>query len=532
MTAVSQDSGSTAQPFGCTTQPSGSPAQPSGSIEAGDRQRFESLNPATGEPLDSFPINTAEDVAAAVERARIAAAWWAELGASGRRARLTAWRAQLVQRTDELAELISRENGKPHDDAVVEVVLTIAHLAWAARNAGRVLRRRRVNPGLLAINHSATLEYLPFGVVGVIGPWNYPLHTPMGSISYALAAGNAVVFKPSEYTPAVGQWLVDSFAQVVGEQPVLQLVTGFGATGAALSEAGVDKLAFTGSAATGRLVMASCARSLTPCVIECGGKDALIVAADADLDRAAEQAVWGAMFNGGQTCAGVERVYVEAPVYDEFIAKVTEQAAGIRTGGPDGQGTHGSQGVLHYGAITMPGQLDVISRHIREAIAHGGRALVGGPDSVRGPYVEPVVLVDVPPDQPAVTEETFGPTMVISKVADLNEAVEAANSGDYGLGASVFSRGHGRQLADRLTAGMVSVNSVLTYASVPGLPWGGSGHSGFGRIHGPDGLREFARSRAVTSQLFDIPLKLATFARPDASIGQLRQLARLRWGRR
>lgn len=508
------------------SQESGTPAQPSGSTGAGGRQRFESLQPGAGEVIASFEVHTAEDVAAAVERARTAATWWAELGAAGRRARLTAWRAQLVRRTDELAELISRENGKPHDDAVVEVVLTIAHLAWAARNAGKVLRRRRVNPGLLAVNHSATLEYLPFGVVGVIGPWNYPLHTPMGSISYALAAGNAVVFKPSEYTPAVGRWLVDSFAEAVGEQPVLQLVTGFGATGAALCEAGVDKLAFTGSAATGRLVMASCAASLTPCVIECGGKDALIVAADADLERAAEQAVWGAMFNGGQTCAGVERVYVEAGVYDEFIARVSELAAGIRTG------PQGAHGVPHYGAITMPGQLEIISRHIREALRHGGRALVGGPDSVRGPYVEPVVLVDVPPDQPAVTEETFGPTMVISKVADLDEAVEAANSGDYGLGASVFSRHQGRQLADRLTAGMVSVNSVLTYASIPGLPWGGSGQSGFGRIHGPDGLREFARSRAVTSQLFDIPLKLATFARPDSSIGQLRQLARLRWGRR
>ena len=491
------------------------------------RATFESVRPGTGEVIAGFEVHTAEDVAAAVERARTAATWWAELGAAGRRTRLDAWRAELVRRTDELAGLISAENGKPHDDAVVEVVLTIAHLAWAARNAGKVLRRRRVNPGLLAINHSATVEYLPFGVVGVIGPWNYPLHTPMGSISYALAAGNAVVFKPSEYTPAVGRWLVDSFAQVVGEQPVLQLVTGFGATGAALCEAGVDKLAFTGSAATGRLVMASCARTLTPCVIECGGKDALIVAADADLERAAEQAVWGAMFNGGQTCAGVERVYVEAGVYDEFIARVSELAAGIRTGGPDG-----AAHPAHYGAITMPGQLEIISRHIREALAHGGRALVGGLDSVRGPYVEPVVLVDVPPDQPAVTEETFGPTMVISKVADLDEAVEAANSGDYGLGASVFSRGQGRQLADRLTAGMVSVNSVLTYASIPGLPWGGSGHSGFGRIHGPDGLREFARSRAVTSQLFDIPLRLATFARPDASVGQLRQLARLRWGRR
>ena len=500
------------------------------------RTTFDSLRPGTGEVLASFEIHTAEDVAAAVERAGTAAAWWAGLGHAGRRARLDAWRVQLVRRTDELARLISDENGKPVDDAVVEVTLAIAHLAWAARNAGRVLRRRRVNPGLLALNHSASVEYLPYGVVGVIGPWNYPVHTPMGSISYALAAGNAVVFKPSEFTPAVGSWLVDSFAGVVPEQPVLQLVTGYGETGAALCEAGVDKLAFTGSAATGRRVMASCARTLTPCVIECGGKDALIVAADADLDRAAEQAVWGSMFNGGQTCAGVERVYVEAAVYEPFVERVAAAAAGIRTGIEAGAGDHAGAGAAgtrpHYGAITMPGQVEIISRHIAEAVRGGARALVGGPDSVRAPYVDPVVLVDVPADAAAMTEETFGPTVVISRVADLDEAVEAANSGNYGLGASVFSRAHGREVADRLTAGMVSINSVLTYASIPGLPWGGSKDSGFGRIHGPDGLREFARSRAVTAQLFDSPLKVATFSRPDKAVAQLRQLARLRWGRR
>jgi acyl-CoA reductase-like NAD-dependent aldehyde dehydrogenase len=513
MTAVSQP--------GSSAQPGGSPGSGSPVSEPTGRQRFDSLNPATGEVLAGFEVHTAADVAAAVERAREAATWWHELGAAGRRARLDAWRTVLVRRTDELARLIAEENGKPVDDAVVEVTIAVAHLAWAARNAAKVLRRHRVNPGLLAVNHSASVEYLPYGVVGVIGPWNYPVHTPMGSISYALAAGNAVVFKPSEYTPAVGRWLAESFAGVVAGQPVLQLLTGFGETGAALCRAGVDKLAFTGSAATGRKVMATCAETLTPCVIECGGKDALIVAADADLTRAAEQAVWGSMFNAGQTCAGVERVYVEAPVYDEFCARVTEAAASVRTGSQSAD----------YGAITMPGQLEVISAHVRQALADGGRALVGGPDAVHPPFVEPVVLVDVPPDSPAVTEETFGPVVVISRVADLDEAVAAANTGGYGLGASVFSRRHGRAVAARLRAGMVSVNSVLTYASVPGLPWGGSGESGFGRIHGPDGLREFARSRAVTAQLFDIPLKIATFARPAGSIGQLRQLARLRWGR-
>jgi acyl-CoA reductase-like NAD-dependent aldehyde dehydrogenase len=482
---------------------------------------FDSVNPADGEQIASFDIHTVADVAAAVSRARAAADWWSGLGERERRNRLHAWRGHLVKHTDELATLIHRENGKPVDDAALEVTIAVAHLDWAANNARKVLGRRRVTPGVLAANHSARLEYLPFGVVGVIGPWNYPVHTPMGSISYALAAGNAVVFKPSEHTPAVGKWLVDSFAAVVGEQPVLQLLTGFGPTGAALCTSGVDKLAFTGSAATGKRVMASCAENLTPCVVECGGKDALIVAADADLDQAADQTVWGAMTNGGQTCAGVERVYVEASVYDAFTAKVTRLAKQIHTGDdPDAS----------YGAITMPSQIDIISRHIDDALDRGGKALVGGPESVHAPFVDPVVLVDVPEDSQAVTEETFGPTVVIAKVGDIDDAVAKANAGRYGLGASVFSRKHGREIAERIDAGMVSVNSVLTYATVPGLPWGGTKDSGFGRIHGPDGLREFARSRAITQERFGIPLKVTTFARTEKAVGQLRQIVRMRWG--
>jgi aldehyde dehydrogenase (NAD+) len=401
----------------------------------------------------------------------------------------------------------------------MEVTLAIAHLSWATGHARRVLGRRPVPPGILAINHAASCEYLPFGVVGVIGPWNYPVHTPLGSISYALAAGNAVVFKPSEYTPAVGSWLVESFAEVVPEQPVFQLVTGYAETGAALCTAGVDKLAFTGSAVTGRKVMAACAVNLTPCVIECGGKDPLIVAADADLELAAEQAVWGAMSNAGQTCAGVERIYVARAVYPEFTAKLVAKAGRLKPG-------------EQYGPITMPGQLAVIARHIEDALDRGGRALLGGSDSVQPPYVHPVVLTDVPPDSPAITDETFGPTLVLTEVADEDEAVARANEGRYGLGASVFSRSRGSAIASRLDAGMVSVNAVLSYASVPGLPWGGSKDSGFGRIHGPDGLREFARSRVITSQRFGLPLRLTTFEQSRNAVGRLKQLARLRWSRR
>jgi acyl-CoA reductase-like NAD-dependent aldehyde dehydrogenase len=463
-------------------------------------------------------VHSEADVRAAVARARPAADWWAGLGFAGRAERLAAWRAQLAGRSAELAELVSREGGKPVDDAVIELATAIEHLHWALRNAERVLGPRRVRPGLLAANLAATLEYQPYGVVGVIGPWNYPVLTPLGSIVYALAAGNAVVFKPSEYTPAVGRWLVDSVAAVVPEQPVLQLVTGGGSTGAALSRAGVDKLAFTGSTATAKKIMAACAETLTPVLLECGGKDAMIVAADADVRAAADAAAWGGMANAGQTCIGIERVYAVDAVYEEFVAALAERARTLRPG-------------TDYGPATMPSQLDVIRRHVTDALARGGRAVVGGSDAVRPPYAHPTVLVDVPEDAAAVTEETFGPTLTVTRVADVDEAVDKANASAYGLGAAVFARTGGEQIARRIRSGMASVNSVLSYAGVAALPFGGVGDSGFGRIHGDDGLREFARAKAITRRRFRAPIDVTRFDRKPWSMRVLGLVVRTLYGR-
>jgi aldehyde dehydrogenase (NAD+) len=484
--------------------------------------RFDSLDPRTGEVVGSHPVHGPDDVAARVTAARAAAVWWAELGYAARKSRLDAWRKLIARRVDQLVTLMCAETGKPADDARLEIVLVIDHLHWAAANAERTLHRRKVRPGLLMSNQAATIEYHPMGVVGVIGPWNYPAHTPMGSIGYALAAGNAVVFKPSEYTPGVGGWLADTFAEVVPEHPVFTVVTGFGATGAALCVSGVDKLAFTGSAATGRRVLAACAANLTPVLMECGGKDALIVAEDADLDEAADATVWGAMSNAGQTCAGVERVYVVDRLADDFVARVVAKARRLRTGAHPG---------ADIGPMTMPSQVDVVRGHIEDALARGGSAALGGLDSVRAPFVGPVVLVDVPADSTAVTDETFGPTVVINRVKDADEAVAQANDSRYALGAAVFSKGHGAAIAARLRAGMVSVNSVLSYAAVPALPFGGSGDSGFGRIHGEDGLREFARAQAVTRQRFRMPLRPMSFARGSRTVRRLVRLVRLRYGR-
>jgi acyl-CoA reductase-like NAD-dependent aldehyde dehydrogenase len=483
---------------------------------------FESLNPATGEVVGTLAIRTAEEARAAVEAARPAAQWWAALGFAGRGRRLTAWRAWLAKHSRELAELVHEENGKPTDDALIEIAVAVEHLDWAASHARSVLGRSRVRPGLLAVNHGASVEYLPYGVVGVIGPWNYPVHTPLGSISYALAAGNAVVFKPSEFTPVVGTWLADSFTRVVDGRPVFSVLTGLGETGQALCRAGVDKLAFTGSTTTGKKVMAACAESLTPVVIECGGKDAMIVADDADVEAAASAAAWGGLANAGQACVGIERVYVAAPLYDRFLASLASQVRSLRPG---------ADRTADYGPITMAGQLEVIRGHVEAALDSGATAVVGGRDAVRPPYVEPVVLAGVAEDNPAVQEETFGPVLTVTRVSGDDEAVRLANGTRYGLGSAVFSAKRGRQIAERLRAGMVSVNSVLTFASVPGLPFGGIGDSGFGRIHGADGLREFAWPRAVTVRRLPAPIEVSTFARKPAAIRNLLTLVQARWGR-
>jgi succinate-semialdehyde dehydrogenase / glutarate-semialdehyde dehydrogenase len=484
--------------------------------------RLVSTNPATGAEVGLFPVASPDDVGAAVARAREAAAWWSGLGFGGRRERLLRWRALLANRIRELAALMNAEGGKPEVEAIVEVASAIDHVDWSARNAKRVLGPRRKRSRLVVLEHSAFLEYQPLGVVGVIGPWNYPVLTPLGSTAYALAAGNAVVLKPSEYTPAVGKWLVDSFAEVVPEQPVLQAVFGLGDVGAALCRSGVNKIAFTGSTATGKKVMAACAENLTPVLIEAGGKDAMIVDSDANLDAAAKACVWGGLTNAGQTCIGIERVYAVESVYDAFVSKVVDRAGKLTVGAGDG---------ADIGPITMPGQLEVIRRHITDALDRGGRAVIGGLDAVQPPYVKPTVLVDVPEDSSAVREETFGPTLTIKKVRDADEAVRLANAVPYGLGGAVFGRRRALDIARRLRSGMAAINSTIVFVGMSTLPFGGVGDSGFGRIHGEDGLREFGRAKAITRRRAPSLLPTTTFDRTAKHADLIAKSIRLIYGR-
>ncbi len=476
---------------------------------------FDSLNPATGDVVGTHRIDDREQVEAAVARARAATAWWQGLGFDGRKEYLLQWRSVLTRRLAQVADQIHREGGKPHGDATLEAGLAIDHIAWAAKHAEKVLGRQKVGAGLLMSNQTAYVEYKSLGVVGVIGPWNYPLFTPMGSIAYALAAGNTVVFKPSEYTPGVGKLLVDTFTEVVHGRTVLNLVTGLGETGGFLCTAGVDKLAFTGSSATGKKVMAACAETLTPVVIEAGGKDSLIVDEDADLTAAAEAALWCGMANAGQTCIGTERVYVHEKVFEPFMTELLDQAKAIRPGYDDG-------GL--YGPATMPKQLDVIRSHIDDALAKGGTAALGGEGAVGDRYVQPTILTHVPEDSLAVTEETFGPTLVVNPVRDMDEAVELTNATKYGLAGAVFGKKRAMEVASRVRSGMTSVNSVIAFAAVPGLPFGGVGESGFGRIHGADGLREFTYPKAITKQRMKPLIMLTSFSRDAKAEGRFAQL--------
>jgi aldehyde dehydrogenase (NAD+) len=432
------------------------------------------------------------------------------------------WADDLIRHAGELTALVHAEHGKPVDEGFLELAPALEQIRWAARHAGRVLRTRRVTAGMTMANHAAWVEYEPYGVVAVIGPWNYPIFTPTGSVAYALAAGNTVVFKPSEYTPAVGSFLVDSFhrANPMVDPGVLGLVTGDGEAGAALCRAPVDKIAFTGSPATGRKVLDACAARMVPALLECGGNDAMIVAEDADVRAAAEAAAWGGMSNSGQTCVGVERVYVVEAVRGRFVAELARQLEGVMPGADDS---------AVYGPMTMPSQLDTVRRHVADALDQGATSLLGGPDSVRPPFVEPVVLLDAPETCSAVREETFGPTLTVNAVPDVEEAIRRSNDTGYALGASVFSRRSGTDIAKRMKAGMVAVNCALSFVGVPALPFGGRGESGFGSVHGADGLREFARPKSYARKLFGLSgLEVTVLRRTATSMNVVRALMTLR----
>lgn len=484
-------------------------------------QALQSHDPRTGELIAEYPILGAAAVADVVHSAREAEKWWAAIGFAGRKRWLLEWKRAIVRHAGELGELISTETGKPQVDAAIEIMLAVEHLDWAARHAEKVLGRATLASTWLTRNQRASVGHLPLGVVGVLGAPNSPVFTPMSSIAYAMAAGNAVVFKPSELTPGVGVWLADTWAALAPNHPVLQVITGTTATSAELCRARVDKVAYAGSAEGARQVIELCAPTLTPVVVEKAGKGTMIVHVDAEIDTAAEAAVFGAMSNSGQSPAGIQRAYVAESVYERFLETVVAQARSLRPG---------ADRKAAYGPMIWDSQVEVVRMQVKDAIARGGRAVVGGLESIREPYIEPIVLTDVPEDSRAITAEAVGPVLIVNRVADLAEAVERINAADQGLAVSVFTRDV-RGVADyaeRIATGVVTVNSTMAHAANPALPFGGVGEYGQGHTHGAAGLREFSRTLALTQKRYRTPVDLSSFDRHPRHLRLTRAIFRMR----
>ncbi len=471
------------------------PQTHNGVAHAGEEISVE--NPGTGEIAGTVPDLGADAVAEMARRGRIAQPAWEAYGFDGRARVLARAQKWVIDNAEQLIATIVSETGKTYEDAsLAEISYAANAFGFWAKHAPEYLADERVKTSqVLVKGKKILLRYRPLGLIGVIGPWNYPLTNSVGDCIPALAAGNSVILKPSEVTPLTSLLMAEGLRECGLPEEVFQIATGRGDTGAALIEH-VDMVMFTGSTATGRKVAQAAARRLIPASLELGGKDPMIVLADADLERAANFATYYSMQNAGQTCISIERAYVEAPVYDEFVAKVSEKVRALRVGESQGPGS------VEVGAITFPPQLQKIESHVADAVDKGARVLVGGhavQSGAGGRFYEPTVLVDVDHTMTCMTEETFGPTLPIMRVADAEEAIRLANDSPYGLGASVFSRdtARGEAIARRLEVGAANVNDAMINYTVLELPMGGAKASGLGSRHGAGGIRKYCTQQAI-----------------------------------
>jgi len=468
-------------------------------VGPGERRRLALANPATLEPLGEIEVQTAEEVRAAVESARKAQPEWSALSFPERARYLRRALAILLERQDEFVDVVVSESGKPRSEALMmEIFASCDALSYYAKHSARILSPQKVKlHGMLRLMKRCRVVYQPLGVVGVISPWNAPLILALNPSIQALMAGNTVVLKPSEVAPRSGALAGELFEAAGLPDGVFTVLSGDGETGAALVEAGVDKISFTGSVATGRKVGEACARQLIPCTLELGGNDPMIVCEDADLDRAADAVLSGGLLNTGQYCSGTERIYVADEVVDLFTRKVLERVSQLR---------QGSQGEFDVGAVFWPQQLQVIERQVDEAVRKGARVLAGGRRNpeLPGLFYEPTVVVDVSHDMELMREETFGPVLPIMSVADDEEAIRLANDTRYGLGASVFSRDAHRanQIAKRICAGSVCINDMsMTYGALE-APFGGRKDSGVGQVNGEIGLKSYCYAQPILQNRF------------------------------
>jgi acyl-CoA reductase-like NAD-dependent aldehyde dehydrogenase len=484
-------------------------------------------NPATGETITTLPVDGTEAVAATVARVRANQPDWEAMGIDGRYHWLGKLRDWILDNQDRILDTMQRETGKVRADASNEPAYLADLINFYGSRAAEFIGEEAVRPhSPVLASKKLRVQYRPYPVVGVISPWNFPLVLSLGDAIPALQAGAAVVIKPSEFTPLGIAELVEVWKHELGAPDVLDVVQGIGETGGALVD-NVDFIQFTGSDRTGRKVMARAAETLTPVSLELGGKDPMIVLADADVDRAASAAAWGGMFNSGQVCISVERIYVEEPVYDRFVEKLATEVGKLR------QGVDDARDPKDVGAMTSPDQIGIVEDQVDDALAQGGRALTGG-KRVPGPgdYYEPTVLVDVDHTMKVMRDETFGPVVGVMKVRDEEEAVRLANDTRYGLSGAVFGeRDHAERVARRVECGAVNVNDVLINYFASDVPMGGWKESGIGYRHGAPGIKKFCRTESLVVTRFAAKREPTWYPYTRARRGLIRRMSQLMYAR-
>lgn len=492
------------------------------------RDEIISQNPATGEEIGRVFVTSADAVKAAVERSRIAFQSWRTTSFEERKRLVIAAREVILAEIDDIAKLISEESGKPVAEALsMEIAPVLDLMRWVARGAEKMLRSRKIGIGLYSLlGRSSQIVYHPVGVVGIIPAWNYPFSIPLGEAAMALMAGNTVVIKPSELTPFIGLKIGEIFEKAGYPADAVQIVTGDGSTGAALVESAPDKIMFTGSVATGKKILATAAPNMTSVVLELGGKDPMIVFDDANLDLAAQAAVWGAFCNAGQSCSSVERLYIHESVADELTGKIVGLTRRLKVG-------KGDDPTVSVAVMSSERQIKIVEDHVeqfrrdRANIATGGRrsgdtlvpnelggrtdnggdGTAVGDKSVSAPlFYEPTVITGVTNDMRAMQEETFGPTLPIATFKTEGEAITLANDSEFGLTASVWTKNlaRGERVARQVEAGSVCINEVLYTHGIGQTPWGGFKNSGRGRTHGKFGLLELVQPQHIHINKFAI----------------------------
>ena len=460
-------------------------------------------NPADGSVVGVVADMSVDQVSQVAAQLRSAQPAWEALGPEGRAVYLRRWLDWIVDNQDRILGLVHREAGKSWGDAQLELLVCMEVINYYTKHGAEFLAEETRRPhGPASATKNLRIRYRPYELVGVITPWNYPLGMPMLDVPQALMAGAAVLTKPSEETPLGWAEVVRGWNEEIGAPPVLGCVTGRGDTGKAVVDV-VDMVQFTGSTKTGRQIGIHCAERLIPVSLELGGKDAMIVLSDAPLQRTVRGAIWAGLFNSGQSCVAVERIYVEDSVYDEFTSRLVDEVNKLRQG-HDAAGSFSAD----IGALANEAQMAIVERQVDDAVTRGARILTGGKRAERGLFYPPTVLVDVDHTMACMREETFGPLLPIMKVSSEDEAIALANDTSYGLGASVWtaSKERAERVGRRIEAGGVNINNAMMHVFQFPLPMGGWKESGLGhRMGGPDGIRKYCRAQAVVSEKLNLP---------------------------